>query len=50
MKVFRIDEQTLVALLNYLVQRPYAEVHEGIKALQSLEQIEEKAEVETSKK
>lgn len=39
--MYKIDEKTVEALLNYLVQRPYYEVSEGIKALQSLEKISE---------
>jgi hypothetical protein len=39
--MYKIDAKTVEALLSYLAQRPYIEVSEGIKALQSLEPIEE---------
>jgi hypothetical protein len=39
--MYKIDEQTIQALLGYLSQRPYAEVHQGIAALQKLEKLDE---------
>jgi hypothetical protein len=38
--MYKIDEQTIQALLAYLSQRPYAEVHQGIETLQKLERID----------
>jgi hypothetical protein len=38
---YKIDEQTIQALLAYLAQRPYAEVHQGIATLQKLEKLDE---------
>jgi len=37
-----ITEEELNNLIQYLSTRPYAEVAEGITALQSLEKLEEK--------
>jgi hypothetical protein len=39
--MYKIDEQTIQALLGYLSQRPYAEVYQGIAALQKLEKLDE---------
>lgn len=36
---YKIKEELLNALLQYLATRPYAEVHEAIKALQGLEKV-----------
>ena len=36
---YEINEELVKALLNYLAQRPYLEVHEAIKALQELKKI-----------
>lgn len=47
--MFKIDEQTATAVLNYLAGRPYAEVFQLINALQRLEKIEKPAE-DTKKK
>lgn len=41
MKNYKINEETLKGILNYLAQRPYAEVAQGIQALSSLEEIKE---------
>jgi hypothetical protein len=38
--MYKIDEQTVQAILAYLYQKPYAEVHQGIEALQKLERID----------
>lgn len=38
---YKIDEQVVQALLAYLGQRPYAEVVQGIEALQKLEKLNE---------
>lgn len=38
---YKIDEQTVQALLTYLGQRPYIEVVQGIEALQKLEKLNE---------
>ena len=38
---YKIDEQTVQALLAYLGQRPYVEVAQGIEALQKLEKIKD---------
>lgn len=40
--MYQISEEQIKALLNYLASKPYLEVHEGIKMLQSLEKVEEK--------
>lgn len=40
--MYKINEQLVKALLNYLGTRPYAEVHEAIRALQSLEVVDDK--------
>lgn len=40
--MYKIDEKLLNALLQYLATRPYAEVHEAIRALQNLEKIKSK--------
>jgi hypothetical protein len=39
--MYKISEEQVKALLNYLAAKPFAEVHEGIKMLQSLEKVEE---------
>ena len=39
MKTYKINEETVQGFLNYLAQRPYAEVVQGIQALQNLEEI-----------
>lgn len=41
MKNYKINEETVQALLAYLGQRPYVEVVQGIEALQKLEKIDE---------
>lgn len=42
--MYKISEEQVKALLNYLASKPYGEVHEGIKMLQSLEKVEDKEE------
>jgi hypothetical protein len=42
--MYKITKEQLESLLNYLSQRPYLEVHEGIKMLQNLPIVEEKKE------
>lgn len=37
---YKINEELLKQLLNYLAGRPYGEVHQAIQALQGLEKIE----------
>lgn len=37
--MYKISEEQIKALLNYLASKPYGEVFEGIKMLQSLEKI-----------
>lgn len=39
MKTYKLPENILVGIINYLGQRPYAEVAEAIPQLQSLEEI-----------
>jgi hypothetical protein len=39
MKFYKISQEQLTGLLNYLAGRPYSEVAAGIQALQSLEEI-----------
>jgi hypothetical protein len=39
MKQFIIDEQSLMALINYLSKRPYEEVAGAISALQNLKEV-----------
>ncbi len=39
MKHFKLPENVLVGMLNYLAQRPYNEVAEAIPTLQNLEEI-----------
>ena len=41
MKNYKINEETLQGILSYLAGRPYAEVFQGIQALQSLDEIKE---------
>ena len=43
-KQFIISESVLVALMNYLQTRPYAEVAQGIAALSKLEEIKPDSE------
>ena len=40
-KKFIIPEEILTKLLQYLASRPYSEVHQGINALQALEELKE---------
>ncbi len=42
MKHYKLPENVLQGLLNYLASRPYVEVQEAIPVLQKLEVIEEK--------
>lgn len=37
-----IDEKLRDALLNYLMEKPYKEVFQGIHALQNLKKLDEK--------
>lgn len=46
---YKIKEEVAHALLNYLITRPYAEVHELVKALQSIEPIKEMTENKNQK-
>lgn len=39
MNEYAIQEALRNALINYLAQRPYAEVHQAIQALQSLQKL-----------
>lgn len=39
MKTYLLPETVRDAVLNYLVQRPYAEVAQGVAALQRLEEV-----------
>lgn len=39
---YKINEELLKQLLNYLASRPYVEVHQAIQALQSLQPIKGK--------
>lgn len=39
MKHYKISQQTLESLINYLASRPYNEVYQGIQTLQTLEEI-----------
>lgn len=39
---YKINEELLKQLLNYLASKPYVEVHQAITALQGLSKIEEK--------
>jgi len=48
-KVFKINEDQLMAILAYLAAKPYNEVAQGIQALQSLEVIGEMPEKEEVK-
>jgi hypothetical protein len=41
MKQYKINEEVLNAILVYLMTRPYQDVANGIKMLQSLEEIKE---------
>lgn len=36
---YKINEQLLKELLNYLASRPYVEVHQAIQALQNLQPV-----------
>lgn len=38
--MYKISEEQLKVLLNYLASRPYAEVFQGVQMLQSLEKIQ----------
>lgn len=40
MKTYKIDEKLLNAIIQYLAQRPYAEVAQAMKALSSLVECE----------
>lgn len=40
--MYKIPEQTLQAIANYLAKRPYVEVFNLIKTIQNLEKIEDK--------
>ena len=40
--MYKIDKKLLIALLQYLATRPYAEVHEAIRAIQGVEKIKSK--------
>jgi hypothetical protein len=42
MKTFKITEEVLAGILQYLATKPYAEVAQGIQALSGLEEIVEK--------
>ena len=39
--MYKISPEVVQALLNYLATKPFAEVHQAIAAIQSLEKIEE---------
>ena len=41
MKYFEISEEIAQGLLNYLVTRPYVEVHQGVSSLMNLKLIRE---------
>jgi len=41
MKKYIIDENVIQGLLNYLIEKPYKEVEQGIQALMSLEELKE---------
>ena len=41
MKQFKISEQVLQGLMQYLATKPYSEVAQGIEALSRLEEIKE---------
>lgn len=43
MSFYKIPEETVIGLIQYLSQRPYAEVAQGIAGLQSLEKVHEPA-------
>lgn len=36
---YKINEELLKQLLNYLASKPYVEVHQAITALQGLEKV-----------
>ena len=38
---YKLPEEVLNSLIQYLSQKPYAEVHQGISALQKLEKLDE---------
>jgi hypothetical protein len=38
---YKLPEEVLNSLIQYLSQKPYAEVHQGIAALQKLEKLDE---------
>ena len=40
--MFKIKEETLQKVVNYMAQQPYAQVFQLIAELQQLEKIEEK--------
>ena len=44
MERFIIEKELIEALLQYLKARPYAEVYEGIKALESLKPLDKEDE------
>jgi hypothetical protein len=41
---YKINEQLVNAVLNYLATRPYVEVFQLVEALKKVEKIEEKVE------
>ena len=51
MKYYKIDENTVKGLLQYLAERPYKEVAQGINSLITLEELKEtkKDEIKTPK-
>lgn len=44
MKQYKVNEDVLQATLNYLVAKPFAEVHQLIQALQTSEEVKEASE------
>jgi len=47
---YKIKEEVLQAVLNYLATKPYSEVFQLVTALQSSEKIEKKVEPKKEKK
>jgi uncharacterized protein YpiB (UPF0302 family) len=44
MKQYKIKEETCIAILNYLAEKPFKEVNELIKLIQAIEPITEEGD------